>query len=104
MTAMLVYVTCENEGEAVKIARAAVGERLAACANILGAVRSLYWWQGKLEEAGEVALILKTRGELAAKLAERVKELHSYEVPDISALPIVDGNPDYLAWIAAETS
>ena len=103
MAAVMVYVTCRDEAEAERIARAALGERLAACANILGAVRSLYWWQGKLEEAGEIALLLKTRQDLADKLTARVRELHSYDVPDISALPIVAGNPDYLAWIAAET-
>ena len=103
MAAVMVYVTCRDEAEAERIARAALCERLAACANILGAVHSLYWWQGKLEEAGEIALLLKTRQDLADKLTARVRELHSYDVPDISALPIVAGNPDYLAWIAAET-
>ena len=103
MAAMLVYVTCGNAEEAERIARAAVGERLAACANILGAVRSLYWWQGKQEEGEETALILKTRDDLVAALVARIKTLHGYAVPGISAFPIASGNPDYLAWIAAET-
>lgn len=103
MSAMLVYVTCRSEEEAHVIARAVVGERLAACANILGAIRSLYWWEGSLEDGEEVALILKTREDLVARLTARIKETHGYSVPCVAALPIVAGNPDYLAWIEAET-
>lgn len=103
MVAMLVYVTCGSEGEARRIASAVVGERLAACANILGAVHSLYWWQGRLEEGEETALILKTRDDLVTALVARIKALHAYAVPSISAFPIAAGNPDYLAWVEAET-
>ncbi|MFI4988247.1 MAG: divalent-cation tolerance protein CutA [Alphaproteobacteria bacterium] len=104
MRAMLVYVMCQNGEEAHAIARALVGERLAACANVLGAVHSFYRWQGAMAESAEVALILKTREALVERLTARVKELHGYSVPCVVALPIASGNPDYLAWIAAETA
>ena len=97
------YVTCRSAEEARAIGRAVVAERLAACANLLGGVESLYWWKGALEESREVALILKTRAALVPALTERVKALHGYEVPCVVALPILGGNADYLAWLAAET-
>ena len=80
-----------------------VDERLAACANVLDGMTSLYWWQGVLEQASEAVLILKTRAELVERLTMRVRELHSYDCPCVVALPIAAGNPDYLAWIAGET-
>ena len=80
-----------------------VDERLAACANGLDGMTSLYWWQGVLEQASEAVLILKTRAELVERLTMRVRELHSYDCPCVVALPIAAGNPDYLAWIAGET-
>lgn len=85
------------------IARAVVGERLAACANILGGIESVYWWQGKVCDGSEVALILKTTAERQPDLIDRIKELHSYECPCVVCLPIADGNRDFLNWIAAET-
>lgn len=97
------YVTCRSAEEARGIARAVVAERLAACANLLGGIESLYWWRGALEESREVALILKTSAALVPALTRRVKALHSYEVPCVVALPILGGNADYLAWLAAET-
>ena len=99
----LCYVTAGSRDEALAIGRTVVEERLAACANVLDGMTSLYWWRGVLEQAGEAALILKTRAELVERLAARIKELHSYECPCVVALPIAAGNPDYLAWIAAET-
>jgi len=103
MCAMLVYVTCQSEEEAREIASTVVGERIAACANILGTIGSLYWWQGSVEESEETGLILKTKDELVERLVARVKELHGYTVPCVVALPIAAGNPDYLRWIEAET-
>jgi periplasmic divalent cation tolerance protein len=103
MSAMLVYVTCANEAEARAIARATVAERLAACANILGAIASLYWWEGKLEEGDEVALILKTKATLVERLVARIKALHGYKVPCVVSFPIAAGNADFIAWIEAET-
>jgi len=99
-----VYVTTENEEQAMTIARAVVGERLAACGNILPGMRSVYWWDGALLEAAEAVLILKTRRDLFDTLAERIRELHSYDCPCIVALPIAAGSAAYLEWISAETS
>jgi periplasmic divalent cation tolerance protein len=76
---------------------------LAACANVLPGVTSVFRWQGEVQEDGETALILKTRSELVEPLTKRVKELHSYDCPCVVALPIAGGNPDFLQWIADET-
>jgi periplasmic divalent cation tolerance protein len=103
MQAMLVYVTASDSTEAERIGRAAVEERLAACANILSGMRSLYWWQGRIEEGAEAVLILKTTRARLAALMARVRDLHSYDCPCIEALEIADGNPDFLAWIVRET-
>lgn len=102
MDTRLVYMTAPNREEALKLARLLVEERLAACANVLGAITSVYWWDGKLNEDGEVALIAKTRAALVEALTERVKQVHPYECPCIVALPIDGGNPAFLAWISAE--
>lgn len=102
-TAMLVYVTAPHRDEALALARAVVAERLAACANLLGDTTSVYWWDGKLNEDAEVALVLKTRADLVEALTERLRALHSYTCPCVVALPIVAGNPAFLGWIAAET-
>lgn len=104
MSAVLIYVTVPSREEARKIADALVGERLAACANILGEMTSVYWWEGAMQEDKEVALILKTEEALVERLTARVKALHSYAVPCVVALPIKAGNPDYLAWIGKETA
>ena len=100
---VLVYVTAKDEAEAKTIARAVVGERLAACANVLGRIDSVYWWQCRVCEDNEVALLLKTSAERKSELIHRIKELHSYECPCVVCLPIADGNRDFLHWIAAET-
>jgi periplasmic divalent cation tolerance protein len=97
------YVTTGSREEALAIGRAVVGERLAACANVLDGMTSIYWWQGALEQAGEAVLILKTRAELVERLTSRIRELHSYDCPCVVALPIAAGNPGYLDWIARET-
>ncbi|MCX7021977.1 MAG: divalent-cation tolerance protein CutA [bacterium] len=97
------YITCADAAEAKEIARALIVERLAACANILPGVRSVYRWIGKIEEAAEVVVIAKTRARLVDALTERVKALHSYEVPCIVALPITEGNREFLGWIEKET-
>lgn len=81
------------------MARTLVDERLAACANLVPGVTSTYWWQGKIEEASETLLVLKTRQDLLERLVARVKTLHSYIVPEVIALPVVGGNPAYLEWI-----
>jgi periplasmic divalent cation tolerance protein len=89
--------------EADRIADALVGERLAACVNILGTVRSVYRWQGAVERADEIAMIAKTTEALFERLAARVRALDSYDTPATVAWPIVAGDAAYLDWIAAET-
>lgn len=103
MNTFFVYVTAADETEADWIARAVVGERLAACANQLGPIKSVYWWDGKVCSGTETALVLKTTDERKTELIDRIKELHSYDCPCIACLPISDGNPDFLQWIARET-
>ncbi|MGH9861545.1 MAG: divalent-cation tolerance protein CutA [Candidatus Acidiferrales bacterium] len=93
-------MTCNNPGEAAKIARAVVKARLAACANILpGRVRSIYRWKGKVETAGETVMILKTSRRRFDALRRKIERLHSYDTPEIIALPITIGARKYLAWI-----
>ncbi len=97
-----VYATFATDEEARRIARAAVAERLAACANVLGPCHSIYRWQGEVEEAGEVAAIFKTRADTASALIARIAELHSYDVPAAVVWPIADALPAYAAWVGAE--
>jgi periplasmic divalent cation tolerance protein len=104
MSHRLIYVTTANRDEAVAIGRALVGERLAACANVIDGLTSIFRWQEAVQEDGETALILKTRADLVGPLTERVKTLHSYECPCVVALPIDAGNPAFLDWITEETS
>ncbi|MFO1154647.1 MAG: divalent-cation tolerance protein CutA [Rhodospirillales bacterium] len=104
MSVAFVYVTAGTKEEAASIGRTVVGERLAACANVLPAITSIYWWEGKLEDADESALILKTRVELIAPLTARIKALHSYSCPCIVALPVAGGNAAFLDWVRAETA
>ncbi|RIK92773.1 MAG: divalent-cation tolerance protein CutA [Proteobacteria bacterium] len=101
--ACTVYVTAASREEALAIARQVVEERLAACANVIDGLTSIYHWQGEVEEEREVALLLKTRLSLFDALEARVRALHSYACPCIVAWPMVAGSPDYLAWIAAGT-
>jgi periplasmic divalent cation tolerance protein len=102
--ARMLYITCGSREEATAIARTVVEERLAACANIIGAMRSVYWWQGSVAEDDEIVLILKTTAERAGELTERVKALHSYDLPCVVEIPLGGGNAAYLDWIAAETA
>jgi len=99
-----VYITAASRDEALMIGRTLVAERLAASANVLPGARSVYWWQGRIEEAEEAVLVAKTRASLALRLIDRVKALHSYACPGIVTLPILEGNPDYLDWISRETN
>jgi periplasmic divalent cation tolerance protein len=92
--------SCE---EAAKICNAVVEARLAACAQVSGPIRSTYWWRGKIERAEEYFLTMKTTRDRFAALAQVIRANHSYEVPDIVAVPIVDGTDDYLEWISSET-
>ena len=103
MDTFFVYVTAKDEAEAERIARAVVEERLAACANLLGGIRSVYRWQGRVCEDQETALILKTSAAGRAALIARVRALHSYECPCIICLPITGGHPAFIDWIVTET-
>jgi periplasmic divalent cation tolerance protein len=104
MAVFFCYVTAGSRDEALSIGRTVVQERLAACANVVDGMTSIYWWQGALEQAVEAMLILKTRAELVERLIERIRQLHSYDCPCVVALPVAAGNPDYLDWIARETA
>ena len=104
MNAVSIYITTSNKEEAKKIGNSIVRARLAACANIIDSMESIYWWEGKVQEEHEAVLLLKTREELADRVIALVKSLHSYDVPCIVAWPIVNGDADYLKWIEEETS
>ena len=98
-----VYITTSSENEAIKIGQTLVEERLVSCVNILPHMKSIYWWQGKIEHADEALMFAKTRQDLVKLVIERVNSLHSYITPAIVALPIVEGDSSYLDWIAKET-
>jgi periplasmic divalent cation tolerance protein len=98
-----VYVTASSVEEAEMIGSAMVRERLAACANIIPEIVSIYRWEGKVEKDRETLMFLKTKKEKVPELVKRIKELHSYEVPAILTLHILDGNMDYLRWVDEET-
>jgi periplasmic divalent cation tolerance protein len=99
---IVVLITAGDGEEAGRIARHLLDERLAACVNMVAGLDSHFWWRGKLDEAKETLLIVKTRGGLLPEIIEAVKEVHSYELPEIIALPIVGGSPEYLEWIDGE--
>lgn len=100
---LMVLVNVPDETVAHAIARALVEQRLAACVNVLPRVQSVYRWQGKIEEAVEVPMLIKTTQARYAELEATVKAAHPYDVPELIALPIVAGLPEYLGWVAAET-
>ena len=101
--AVVVLVTCPSPEKAAEIARALVEERLAACGNVLPGVRSIYRWDGKVQDDAEALLLLKTGRDRFEALRERVQALHPYEVPEVIAIPIESGHAPYLAWVEAST-
>ena len=101
--AMLVLTTLPNSDAAADLAKKVVGEKLAACANVMPAVRSIYRWQGALQDENEVLVLLKTRQARFEKLKARILELHPYDVPEVIAIPVEQGHGAYLDWIANET-
>jgi periplasmic divalent cation tolerance protein len=103
MNTKLIYVTAPSRQEAEKIAETVVTERLAACANILDGVTSIFHWEGKLCRETEAVLILKTTEPRVGALTARIQELHSYECPCIVVLPIEAGNSAFLEWVALNT-
>lgn len=102
MEPIAVFITAKNEDEAVNIAKALVEDHLAACVNIIKPIRSIYRWEGRIADDTEAMLIAKTRRGLFEKLQTKVKNLHSYTLPEIIALPIAEGSGDYLTWLMQE--
>jgi len=100
---ILVLITVPHREEAEAIAEALVRERWAACVNIIPSVHSLFPWQGEIQREGELLLLAKSRRDLFPSLASRVKELHSYTLPEIIALPILEGEEGYLRWVEVST-
>ncbi len=101
---IVVLITTPSQDEATKIARALVEARVAACANILPRIRSIFRWEGKTQEEDESLIIVKSQSQLFEKLSQTIKGLHSYAVPEIIALRITDGLPEYLQWLRDETN
>ena len=101
---IIAYITTKNADEARRIGRALVECRLAACANVIESIQSIYRWNGAIVEDNESILIVKTRASLFDALAAKTKSLHSYDTPCVIALPIVCGSPDYLSWLADQTA
>ncbi|MCK5215354.1 MAG: divalent-cation tolerance protein CutA [Candidatus Omnitrophica bacterium] len=96
---IVVFITAKDVEQADKIARRLLGKKLVACVNTVGSITSQYWWEGEIQKDTESLLIIKSRQELFHEIEKEVKALHSYSVPEIIAVPIIDGNPDYLDWI-----
>jgi periplasmic divalent cation tolerance protein len=99
-----VYMTAESEDVAVHMATTLVKERLVACANVNTGTRSIYEWDGVIQLENEVTVIMKTTIDHVEKIVDRVKEMHSYQVPCITVTDIMDGNPDYLEWVHKQVS
>lgn len=100
---IVILITAGSQDEAAKIARTLVDEHLAACVNVLSGARSFFFWEGRTQEAAETLMICKSRLPLMERIIARVKELHSYTVPEIIALPVAAGLPDYLRWVDDST-
>jgi periplasmic divalent cation tolerance protein len=99
---IVVLSTCGSEEEAVRIAKRLVEGRVAACVNLIPRIRSIYRWEGKVEDATEWMLLIKTSRERYDALAAVLESAHSYELPEVLALPVVAGSPNYLAWLDSE--
>ncbi len=100
---IIVFITCANKFQAKKIAQALIKAKLAACVNLVNPINSLFWWQGKVDSSKETLLIIKTKKNLFSRLEKLVKSLHTYDVPEIIALPIIKGSKKYLDWINDST-
>jgi len=99
MEHIVVFITAPGEEEAAALSHVLVEARLAACVNIVKGIRSIYRWQGKIEDEGEVLMIAKTRRDLFVPLMTKVKRMHSYTVPEVIAFPIIESSTDYLDWL-----
>ena len=99
---VVAYTTCAGPEEAEKIARHLIDERLAACVSVVPAVKSYYRWKGSIESDDEILLMIKTSRDLVDALRQQLEKLHSYDLPELIVTPIVDGSPNYLAWLESE--
>jgi periplasmic divalent cation tolerance protein len=99
---IVVFSACGSQDEAAQLARRLLEARLAACVNVIMQIRSYYWWKGKIEESSEWLLVVKTSRELFEQVRSVLEAAHSYELPEVLALPVVAGSPNYLAWIDRE--
>ena len=99
---IVLFITTATTNEAQRISKVLLEQRKVACVNIVPSVSSLFWWENKLDSAHESLLIVKTKASLLNEVVRLVREIHSYDIPEIIALPIVGGNQDYLEWIGKE--
>ena len=97
-----VFTTTDKKEEAEKITKVLIGKRLAACVQIVGPIESTYWWNGNIETAKEWLILIKSEKRLYKEIERVIKENHSYQVPEILAVPVIAGNPDYLRWLKNE--
>ncbi|MBV8810865.1 MAG: divalent-cation tolerance protein CutA [Acidobacteriaceae bacterium] len=100
--ALVIFCTCSTGEEAERIANDLVASRLAACVNILPAIQSIYRWRGEMERANEILLVIKTTQDSFVRVRDRIGQLHTYEVPEIIAIPVAGGSDAYLAWLRAQ--
>jgi len=103
MSAVMVYITAGDKQEAEKVGKALVESKTAACVNIVEGMQSMFWWNGGVEKDNEVVVVAKTKVGLVSELTEAVKSVHSYDCPCVVAIPVIDGNPEFLQWIQEET-
>jgi periplasmic divalent cation tolerance protein len=101
---VIVYTTCGKAEDAERLARCLVEERLAACVNVVPGVRSFYRWKGKIENDTEFLLMIKTARGLVDQLRQQLEKVHPYELPELIVAPIIDGSPNYLAWLEQEVA
>ena len=99
---IVVLSACDSEEQAAQVARALVDQRLAACVNIIPGARSIYRWKGQIEDTSEWLLVIKSRRDLMDGLRLAIGKIHAYEVPELLALPVVDGADNYIAWLDRE--
>jgi periplasmic divalent cation tolerance protein len=99
---IVVFSMCGSAEEAERVARQLLETRLAACVNVITQIRSFYWWKGKIEDSGEWMLVIKTSRDLFDRLCLVLESAHSYELPEVLALPVIAGSPNYLSWLEGE--